>query len=225
MYLDCTVVILRTTDAGAGVGCSEVDGQMSDTAALSDLVQAAGAGDQKAWNELIDRHIPLVFAVARRYRLSDKDCEDVSQTVWLRLLEHLGDIRDPKALPGWLAVTTRNEAFSVLKVRGRNLNAIPLETRERPDDKVDVENDLLRSERNRALRDGMAELTEQQQEFLRLVTADPPLPYAEISRTLGIPIGSIGPTRARYLAKLRSTTAFREYFLAEERDYPAGRRS
>ena len=78
-----------------------------------DLVSAAKAGDQGSWNALVDRYLPLVTAVIARYRLPQSDANDVNQTVWLRLVEHLEDLREPRALPGWLATIARNESLRV----------------------------------------------------------------------------------------------------------------
>ena len=88
---------------------------MHELLALDDLVTRARAGDQASWNALVDRFLPLVNGVIRRFRLSSADADDVNQTVWLRLVEHLGDLREPRALPGWLVTTTRNEALRVIR--------------------------------------------------------------------------------------------------------------
>ncbi|WP_328841729.1 RNA polymerase sigma factor [Nakamurella leprariae] len=180
---------------------------------VSELVTAANAGDRNAWNQLVERYLPLVYSVIRRFRLSDRDAEDVNQTVWLRLVEHLPDLREPRAVPGWIVTTTRNEALRVLRVHGRSTpvdlaapDALPLRA-----DLPDSDDALLADERQRALRDGLAELSPQHRELLLLLVADPPVPYEEISRRLGMPVGSIGPTRARCLKKLRETEAMRRY--------------
>ena len=185
------------------------------TGDVSELVAAAAAGDQRAWNDLVDRYLPLVISVIRRYRMSERDGEDVSQTVWLRLVEHLGALREPRALPSWIVTTTKNEALRVLKSRQASIPVDPLAdtTLERPA-VGEVDQDLLRSERRQVVRDGLAELTETQRELLLLLVADPPIAYDEISRRLDMPIGSIGPTRARCLRKLRESAALRA-FLAE----------
>ncbi|SDO36947.1 RNA polymerase sigma factor, sigma-70 family [Nakamurella panacisegetis] len=181
------------------------------TVPITDLVVRGARGDQEAWNSIVDRYLPLVTSVIRRCRVTEEDREDVSQTVWLRLVENLGRIRDPQALPAWIIRTTRNEALRVLRQRAR---AVPVDPIDGPDldarpDPDEIDREILRQERAQALRDGLAELSVGQRNLLLLLVADPPLSYETISRRVGMPVGSIGPTRARYLAKLRSTPAVR----------------
>ncbi|TWG95378.1 RNA polymerase sigma factor (sigma-70 family) [Nocardioides sp. J9] len=183
------------------------------TQPLSTLVPAAREGDQHAWDTIVDRFLPLVGAIVRGHRLSEADGDDVSQTVWLRLVEHLGDLREPDALPGWIRTTTRNECLRLLAARGRTRPVDPqddvagggLDAVE--DDRAEV--DLLAAERRQLLREALEELPAARRELLLLLLEDPPVGYEEISRRLGIPIGSIGPTRARALDQLRRTRALR----------------
>jgi RNA polymerase sigma factor (sigma-70 family) len=188
--------------------------RINDGTPVAELVAAAIAGDERAWDRIVERYLPLVFSVLRPFRLPSSDAQDVSQTLWLRLIEHLEGLLDPRALPGWIAVTTRKEAIRMVRLRGRTVQVDPMESQVLDDrsDVPQVEDQLLRSERRQMLRDGLAELPVKQQELLLLLTADPPISYLEISRRLNIPVGSIGPTRARCLARLRATTAMREYF-------------
>jgi RNA polymerase sigma factor (sigma-70 family) len=184
---------------------------------VSVLVRAAADGDREAWNALVDRYIRLVWSVTHAYRLTARDAEDVSQTVWLRLVEHLGDIREPRALPKWIMTTTKHESLRLIRGAQRELPVDPLtdNSLEAPDhEEVDAE--LLRSERHQALRDGLAELSAPHRELLLLLVADPPISYREISRLLDIPVGSIGPTRARCLERLRATPAVRAFLTAEQ---------
>jgi RNA polymerase sigma factor (sigma-70 family) len=184
---------------------------------LPRLVKASVDRDEAAWNELVRRFAGLVAFVIRHYRLSTTDTQDVSQLVWLRLVEHLGQIREPSALPGWLATTTRHECERHLRVSGRSVAMDPLTMRlvDRADG-AEIDELLLAAERRQVLLDGLGELAPQQRELLMMLTADPPYAYAEISRILGIPIGSIGPTRSRVLDKLRDTGAVRAYLDADE---------
>ena len=86
---------------------------MRDDSSVSALVARARDGDQPAWNELVERYAPLVWSICNRYRLSRQDIDDIGQTVWLLLVEQLGNIRQPAALPGWLATTTQRECLRV----------------------------------------------------------------------------------------------------------------
>ena len=184
---------------------------------LTATVEAAKHGDQEAWNRLVDRFIPLVMSVARRYRLNAEDSADLNQTLWLRLVEHLDQLREPRALPGWIVTTTKNEALRLLKTRNRSVAVDPLGGFGL--DSVDdpgVDEDLLREERHSALRAGVLELRPRHRELLLLLIAEPPLSYDEISARLDMPKGSIGPTRARVLDELRKTRAMRSFMATHD---------
>ena len=174
---------------------------------LADLVEAAARGDGNAWEELYERYTPLISSVCRRYRLAGDDADDVSQTVWLGLVQQLHRLREPSALPGWIVTTTKNEALRVIKASRRMVPSDPM-TDNRFDSatRPELDDHLCRTDRRRALRDGLRQLRPEHRQLLLLLVADPQLSYKEISRRLGIPIGSIGPTRARCLRRLRDTT-------------------
>jgi RNA polymerase sigma factor (sigma-70 family) len=176
---------------------------------VTDLVHAAVLGDESAWGSLVERYTPLLMSVLRGYRLRDDDLRDVAQTVWLRLVEHLGNLREPRALPMWIITTAKNESVRVLKAGARTQPFSAVFEDELPEqpDSGEVDRDLLRDERRRALLEAFAELPTRDRDLLALLVADPPIAYAEISARLGMPVGSIGPTRARVLAKLRATPA------------------
>jgi RNA polymerase sigma factor (sigma-70 family) len=171
---------------------------------VADLLAAAAEGDSTAWDRIVERFAGLVWSVARGHGLAPADAADVSQTVWLRLVEHLGRIRDAERLPGWLSTTTRNESLRVLRNQQRQVPADdPLE--DAGDDGPPVDANLLGQERDALVWAGFGRLPGPCQVLLRLLMADPPPSYQSIAETLGIPIGSIGPTRARCLDRLRST--------------------
>jgi RNA polymerase sigma factor (sigma-70 family) len=187
---------------------SASDPTMRDDPTVVSLVARVQSGDQRAWDEIVERYAPLVWSICRRYGLDRTDVDDVGQTVWLRLLTHLPELRQPAALPGWLATTTRRECLRVLQTARRR------ETAELPADPVAVRDDdeidgvLLAAELNAALRAGFAQLPEMCRHLLgMLLLRDPPLPYAEVGARLGIAMGGIGPTRSRCLAKLRGSPA------------------
>jgi RNA polymerase sigma factor (sigma-70 family) len=180
-------------------------------AGLASLVYGSIDGDENGWNELVRRYAGLIAGVVRRYRIPDADIQDVSQLVWLRLIEHLRHIREPDALPGWIVTTTSRECQRWLRSTSRSLPIDPvvMSRLEAVEDRVGES--LLRAERRQVLVDAVAELEPHHRELLLLLLADPPCPYGEISRILRIPIGSIGPTRSRILDKLRATAAVRNY--------------
>jgi RNA polymerase sigma factor (sigma-70 family) len=182
---------------------------MDESSSVPELVTAARDGDQDAWNAIVDRFLPLVTGVIARHRLFGADADDVNQTVWLKLVEHLHRLREPEALPGWIATTTRHECLALLRRRQRSSPVDPSSYGVFDDDaeQGDLADDLLRDERHQALREGLRELPEDRRQLLLMLISDPPPSYGEISQALGIPVGSIGPTRARALDHLRSTGA------------------
>lgn len=173
---------------------------MADSS-IAALVARATKSDQTAWDEVVERYAPLVWSICTRYRLDSHDIEDVGQNVWLRLVEHIGSLREPAALPGWLATTTQRECLRVLRQRNR-LVPLPDELPPGPDDLV-IEQMIIAAERNAALRAAFSDLPPRCREILSMLIGDPPRSYAEISSTLELRIGSIGPQRARCLERLR----------------------
>ena len=172
---------------------------------VADLVTRAGNDDKQAWDELVERYSPLIWRICRRYRLGDADAEDAGQSVWLRLVDQLDKVRDPAALPGWLATTTRRECLRVLRAAQGPLTAgYVLDAALLPDEQAGTaEQELLVAECHAALREAFTHLPPEGQQLIALLVADPPVPYAEISARLGIPVGSIGPNRSRCLDKIR----------------------
>lgn len=172
-----------------------------DERPVGDLLQAAAAGDEAAWAVLVERFAGLVWSVARGYNLDSASLEDVCQTVWLRLAEHAGRIKEPERLGGWLATTTRNEALRVQRCRQR---VVPQEHRsDLASVDAPVDDDLLGSESLTEVLAAFDRIDEACRRLLRLLCAVPPLDYETISQLTGRPVGSIGPTRQRCLAKLR----------------------
>jgi len=171
-------------------------------------VVAAAGGDQRAWNAIVERYSGLVWAVARGFRLGAADAADVSQATWLRLVEHLGDIRDGERLGAWLATTARREALGVLRRDKRSAPSDMLELLPTsPDALSSPEDQVLRTEQEAGLWRAFRRLPERCQQVLRVMLADPPPTYAEAAGALDMPIGSLGPTRARCLGTLRTFLA------------------
>lgn len=178
--------------------------------ALGELVPLAASGDRPAWDEIVDRFSGLVWNVARGYRLNAADAADVSQTVWLRLVEHLGRLREPEALPGWLATTARHETLRLLRRSGREIpddDAVGTGLDDRPSGDPGPESLVLQEEQNALVWRALATLSLRCQILLRALSSVQEHSYAEISAALGMPIGSIGPTRARCFDNLRTALA------------------
>lgn len=172
---------------------------------LERLVEDALDGDQGAWNAIVDRYAPIVWSVCRQFRLSDADAADVSQTVWLRTVERLSTLREPAALPGWLSTVTRRECLHVASDARRRPWPLETETHDVPadPDATAPDAELLAAEQRAMLQEAFAGLSQRCRELLALIFQDP-RPYHEISSRLGMPTGSIGPTRSRCLDRLRS---------------------
>jgi RNA polymerase sigma factor (sigma-70 family) len=190
---------------------------MGDELQVLDLVTKARNGQKQAWDAIVERYSPLIWSICRRHQLGGTDAEDVGQTVWLQLVSQLGKLRDPAALPGWLATTTRRECGRVVRARCRLPGSVYELDAEKTKDEHSAtpEHELLLAERNAVLREAFARLPVDHQRLLALVLADPPIPYAEISARLGIPVGSIGPYRGRCLDKLRRDPAVAALISAE----------
>ena len=167
-----------------------------------DLVRAASEGDRAAWDALVERYTPMLWGIARGHRLDAHAAGDVVQTSWLRLVEHLDRLQEPDHVGAWLATTARRETLRVLRLAARQT---PTEPDELPEPLPGPGPDArtLVAERDRALAGAFSRLSERCRLLLRLLLAEPTVPYAEIGAALDMPVGSIGPTRARCLAQLR----------------------
>lgn len=177
------------------------DGVMEDN---SRLLAAAACGDQSAWDLLVERHVGLLWSIARGYRLNTADAADAVQNTWLRLVEHLDRIAEPERLAGWLATTARRECVHVLRRAGRERPGGSAELLEQlPNGAPALDAGLLLDERDAALWRALATLPGRCQRLLRVLMASPPPSYAEVAAALDMRIGSIGPTRQRCLDRLR----------------------
>ena len=172
---------------------------------LGARLAAAAAGDRAAWDALVERFTGLVWSVARSFRLSDEDAADVVQTTWLRLLDHLDRIDDPQRLGSWLATTARHESLHTLRRSSREPVVDVVQIMDPlPDPRPPVDHEILRHERDTALWELFERLSDGCRRLLRIMVATPPPSYADIAAALDMPVGSIGPTRARCLAALRT---------------------
>src|SRR5580693_4224379 len=163
-----------TEDDGAGF-TGQADTTMHHGLLVIDLVTRARTGDKRSWDALVERYAPLIWSICRRYRLDRADAEDVGQSVWLKLVDQLDSLRDPAALPGWLATTTRRECDRILRAARRPCGA---------EYALAAEQDLLAAEQHAALREAFGQLPPGCQQLLALLIHDPALPYAEISTRL-----------------------------------------
>ncbi|MCI0688342.1 MAG: sigma-70 family RNA polymerase sigma factor [Sporichthyaceae bacterium] len=164
------------------------------------LVEAASKGDEQAWAELVERYSRLVWSVARSYGLSEIDAADVSQTAWLRLIEHLDRLRQPEYVASWLVTATRRECLRTLRRAGRE---VPTEDIDSDDEPWPPPGSRPVTETHAVLWAAFARLPERCRKLLRVWATAADASYAEIATALGIPVGSIGPTRARCLEQLR----------------------
>jgi RNA polymerase sigma factor (sigma-70 family) len=191
-----------STDRGEQVTrTSERDRDAPD---IARLVRGAAEGDRQAWERLVDQYARLIWSITADFKLIESDAADVAQTTWLRLFEHIDRIEYPDRVGSWLAATARNECLRSLAARKRVVLA--------HDDEVltgvvacspEVDERILADERDQVVRDALSRLPGRWQRLLELLMADPPASYADISSELDLPVGSIGPTRGRCLARLR----------------------
>jgi RNA polymerase sigma factor (sigma-70 family) len=175
----------------------------ADPGELERVVTAAAQGSGGAWSALVERFSARLRRVVRTYRLPAHDAEDVLQTTWLLLLEHIDNVREPRAVGTWLETTARRES----------LRALTAQRRERPTDEELLAHEsaepvdearLVAADRRSALRSALQDLSPRQQQLVAMLLSESEPSYAEISRALRMPIGSIGPTRERSLARLRA---------------------
>ena len=178
--------------------------QDRDAPDIARLVRGAADGDRRAWERLVDQYARLIWAITAEFKLAESDAADVAQTTWLRLLEHIDRIEYPDRVGSWLAATARNECLRSIAGRKRVVLA--------NDNEVltgvavsspEVDERILANERDQVVRDALSRLPRRWQRLLELLMADPPASYADISGELHLPVGSIGPTRGRCLARLR----------------------
>lgn len=175
----------------------------------SALFHSAADGDQSAWDAIVERFQGLVWATVRGFRLNGADSADVVQTTWLKLVENLDRIHDPERVGAWLATTARRECLRQLRSAGR---VIPTDDdadldRATTEPQPELDTELLRGERDSALWRAFSRISQRCQQLLRVLTADPPPSYEDVSLSFDMPVGSIGPTRQRCLDRLRAELA------------------
>lgn len=201
-----TIPLQRRADCEVLTACYDDGTGMTVDDDAATLLARARAGDQAAWNTLVEQYSGLLWSVARAYRLDTATAGDAIQTTWLRLVEHLDRIQDPERLGGWLATTVRRECLQVLRrttreriAPGGDVGLDAIDTDAEPLDAA-----LLASERDAALWRAFRDIPDRCQRLLRVLISTPPPSYEQVAAALDLPIGSIGPTRARCLARLRT---------------------
>ena len=179
--------------------------QEVDSCGVAGLVRRAADGDLAAWDRLVDQYARLIWSITAEFKLVESDAADVAQTTWLRLLEHIDRIEYPDRVGSWLAATARNECLRSLAARKRVVlghDDVELDSTVVAHG-PEIDERLLADERAQVVRDALSRLPRRWQRLLEMLMADPPVSYADISDELGLPVGSIGPTRGRCLARLR----------------------
>jgi RNA polymerase sigma factor (sigma-70 family) len=171
---------------------------------VAGLVRRAAEGDRWAWERLVAQYARLIWATTRDFKLAEGDAADVAQATWLRLLEHIDRLKYPDRVGSWLASTARRECLRSLAARKR---VVPVDDDDALKNAVahepEIDERILIDERAHAVREALSRLPQRWQRLIELLMADPPASYTEISDQLGLPVGSIGPTRGRCLARLR----------------------
>jgi RNA polymerase sigma factor (sigma-70 family) len=187
------------TDVAAGTPEPETDG-----VTVADLVRRATDGDRSAWERLVTKYGRLIWAMTRDFKLPESDAADVVQITWLRLLEHIHRIEHPDRIGSWLATTARHECLRHIAARKRVvLTDDDTAFSDVASHQPEIDERLLAHERAEQVRAAVSSLPSRHQRLLELLMADPAPSYAEISSQLGLPVGSIGPTRGRCLEQLR----------------------
>jgi RNA polymerase sigma factor (sigma-70 family) len=175
---------------------------------LATVVRAAAAGDQLAWQELVNRFDGMIGSVGRRYGLGAADVDELRQITWLQLVVHIGRLEQPERIGGWLSTTARRESGHILSRAARYTSGTNLMLAHLPDVKSpEVDARSLSDETNASLMRAWARLKPRCQELLSHVVADDAVGYQELSKLLNMPVGSIGPTRGRCVEHLRRLAA------------------
>ncbi|WP_227991918.1 RNA polymerase sigma factor [Microbacterium sp. CBA3102] len=188
---------------GAALDPASDDG-LSRWERAANLFGAWREGSSRAMDELVHLMTPVLWHVVRAYGLERTLAEDVVQTTWLQLVRGHESISDPRAVSAWLTTTARREAWKVAKAHGR------VDTTDTDDldtllpEQASAEEHAARGDENRRLWSAVRRLNERCQKLLRVIAFEDRPDYARIAGDLAMPIGSIGPTRNRCLAKLRA---------------------
>ena len=187
---------------------STVKSRQSEAAtATADLMHGVAAGDRHAWEELVGRYTGMLYAIARSYGLDAATSGDVVQATWLRLVEHLGTLREPAAVGGWLATTVRRQCLALVRNRQRELPVEQADEFYALDNDHSPEGEVVARDRDARVRAAFHRLPVKDRRLLACLMISARCSYADASVRLGMPVGSIGPNRARSLTRLRRELA------------------
>jgi RNA polymerase sigma factor (sigma-70 family) len=188
--------------------CRPLPATCDRDAELVALVHAVRAGDSEAWTRLVQRFDRMLRHIARSYRLTPADADDVVQTTWLGLFEAIDQIREPAAVGAWLATSMRRASLRRIQAHVREQLTDDPQLGDRTDGDP-PEAVLLARERRNALDAAIAGLPDRQRDLVSVLLTQPALGYREIGELISMPTGSIGPIRARSLARLARDTRLR----------------
>jgi RNA polymerase sigma factor (sigma-70 family) len=182
-----------------------------DVEDVGQLVAAARSGDARAWRKLVDLYSGMLHRRCLSYRLSSEDARDVVQTTWLLAVQHLPRLRNDEHVGGWLAAIANRECLKLLRRARRETAWGDISALDRPDAHTpSLEREVARSWLTQLLPELVCRLPAPQRVLLEALMAVPGTPYVDVARMTGRPLGSIGPARARCLARLRSMLTQRE---------------
>jgi RNA polymerase sigma factor (sigma-70 family) len=173
------------------------------------LLEQAAKGDPLAWRRLVAEYDGLLRSVARSFRLQPADVCDVVQMTWMRLLQNVHTIRHPERLAGWLAVTATRESLAILRKSSRHDLVAEMQETPDGDPAVDFETRVTDRDAAREPWGAVAELSPRRRSLLLALFGDELDSYDEVAEKCAMPIGSIGPTRARALSQLQKKLAAR----------------
>ncbi len=171
----------------------------------ADAFERWRGGDRRAMDGLVRVMTPVLWHIVRAYGLGRGQAEDVIQTVWVTLVQRHASIYEPRAVSGWLTTSARREAWRVLRQSRR---ATPVETEDLDslgEPVASAEYVAIQGDRDRNLWRAVAALDERCRRLLHVIAFQERPDYAALAEQLGMPVGSIGPTRGRCLTKLRAT--------------------
>jgi RNA polymerase sigma factor (sigma-70 family) len=176
---------------------------------LDGVVRAAAAGDDSAWSAIVEQFASRIRYAARTRWLAAHDAEDVEQDTWMSLFKHIDSIREPAALGAWLETTAVRASLDTIR---RSERETPTDNplQDDPEFESVAEQNLIAQERRNAVAAAITRLPQHQRELLTVLMEAPGASYADVAAHLTIPIGSIGPTRARALVRLRDDNVLAE---------------